>query len=90
MTEEQQLKVAKVFDTIWRAFIDGGSFDSVDIHEMLVESGLTKCRLATEDEAQTHEVEEGEKLICLNADGLAVVAMAREYTLNIVVTKGGV
>jgi len=76
MTKEQQTKVATVFKKLWEMHTNGGECEGCDLDELFRECGLTKMIPATDIQAHMFDVEQGEMLLFLNDDGLAVVAAA--------------
>lgn len=71
-------KAAAFFAAMWVAFIEDGEADGDVLMTELEKSGLAEWRPATAAEAEIsqHDVEEGDSILALNADGKAVLAMA--------------
>ena len=63
--------LAHLFIVLWEHFLDREGIEPEDLESLLVESGLTEWREASEDEITISEgeLEEGEMVLALNEDG---------------------
>jgi len=76
LTNEQQLKCARIFASMWTEFLDG---DHDETTQMYIDSSeLVDEFAATEDDIVDTELEVGDTMQRLNADGEAVITFVEE------------
>jgi hypothetical protein len=74
MTLEATERLALLADALWSAFVADATLDRADLQYMLGQSGLTEGTPAAD--AAVGECDEGEPLLELNAEGIAVLRLA--------------
>jgi len=84
MDETTELALAKLFAALWDTMSDNNSLDPQEIQDMLENSGLATWSEASEDEAEVSEgeIEEGDPLLLLTAEGKMLYLMGTTDVSN--------
>lgn len=76
LTNEQQLKLARIFASLWTEFLTGYHDETTQTY--IDQSELAEDFAATEDDIVDTDLEVGDTMQRLNADGEAVIAFVEE------------
>lgn len=76
LTAEQQLKLARIFASLWTEFLEGDHDETTQAY--IDNSELVEDFAATEDDIVDTDLEVGDIMQRLNADGEAVITFVEE------------